>query len=106
MNIDFHTHVKLSKSSQFMPAYFEDMINEAKEAGLTAICMTEHFNTSNFIDIYDCLNTRYPYQGNYFNVHGLKFFYRHGSRCQRNRPYLNYCSPRRDCRNAQSVECF
>lgn len=74
MKIDFHTHVKLSKSSQFMPAYFEDMVYGAKEAGLTAICMTEHFNTTNYFDIYDYLDSHYDYQGHYYDVHGLKVF--------------------------------
>lgn len=74
MKIDFHTHVKISKSSQFMVPYFEDMILEAKEAGLTAICMTEHFNTLRFFDIYDYLDSHYTYKHHYYNVQGLKVF--------------------------------
>lgn len=74
MKIDFHTHVKISKSSQFMIQYFEDMMDEAKEAGLTAICMTEHFNTLRFFDIYDYLDGQYAYENHYYNVRGLKVF--------------------------------
>lgn len=74
MKIDFHTHVKISKTSQFMVQYFEDMIVEAIEAGLTAICMTEHFNTLRFFDIYDYLDAHYTYENHYYNVHGLKVF--------------------------------
>ncbi len=74
MKIDFHTHVKISKSSQFSSPYFEDMVDEAKEAGLTAICMTEHFNTLRFFDIYNYLDGRYPYENHYYNVRGLKVF--------------------------------
>lgn len=74
MKIDFHTHVKISKTSQFMPQYFEDMILEAKETELTAICMTEHFNTKRFFDIYDYLDAHYDYENHYYKVHGLKIF--------------------------------
>lgn len=74
MKIDFHTHVKIAKTSQFMVQYFEDMVVEAKEAGLTAICMTEHFNTLRFFDIYDYLDANYTYEHHYYDVHGLKVF--------------------------------
>lgn len=74
MKIDFHTHVKISKTSQFMVQYFEGMIEEAKEAGLTAICMTEHFNTLRFFDIYDYLDSHYSYVHHYYDIHGLKVF--------------------------------
>ena len=74
LKIDFHTHVKISKGSQFMIPYFEEMVDEAKQTGLTAICMTEHFNTLRFFDIYDYLDRKYAYQDHYYNVRGLKIF--------------------------------
>ncbi len=74
LKIDFHTHVKISKGSQFMIPYFEEMVNEAKETGLSAICMTEHFNTLRFFDIYDYLDSEYAYQDYYYDVRGLKIF--------------------------------
>lgn len=74
MKIDFHTHVKISKTSQFMIPYFEDMVEEAKEAGLTAICMTEHFNTLRFFDMYDYLDSHYSYVNHHYDVRGLKIF--------------------------------
>lgn len=57
-----------------MPQYFEDMMEEAKAAGLTALCMTEHFNTLRFFDIYDYLDEHYTYENDYYNVDGLKVF--------------------------------
>lgn len=74
MKIDFHTHVKIAKASQFMPQYFEDMVLEAKKIGLTALCMTEHFNTLRFFDIYEYLDKHYLYKNHYYDVHGLKVF--------------------------------
>lgn len=74
MNIDFHTHVKVAKISRFMPEYFEDMMKEAKSAGLTALCMTEHFNTFQSMDTYDYLKEHYSYQSEYYDVNGLKVF--------------------------------
>lgn len=74
MNIDFHTHIKIAKISRFMPVYFEDMIEEAKEAGLTALCMTEHFNTFQSMDTYNYLEENYTYQNDFYDVKGLKVF--------------------------------
>ncbi|UFT99624.1 PHP domain-containing protein [Radiobacillus kanasensis] len=74
MNIDFHSHVKISKKSTFMPDYFKEMMKEAKDNGLTALAMTEHFNTSRFTDIYDYLEETYTYEHGYYDINGLKLF--------------------------------
>ncbi len=74
MYIDFHTHVKLSKKTKFMPDYFAEMMREAKESGLTAIAMTEHFNTLRYTEIYDYLDAHYSYEEDYYNIDGLKLF--------------------------------
>ena len=74
MKIDFHTHVKISKKSAFMPDYFKEMMEEAKASGLTAISMTEHFNTLRFLDIYKFLDQHYEYQDDYYDIDGLKLF--------------------------------
>ena len=74
MRIDFHSHVKISKKTDFMPEYFQEMMKEAKMADLTAICMTEHFNTKRFFDIYDYLDQQYSYEKGYYNIDGLKLF--------------------------------
>lgn len=74
MRIDFHSHVKISKKSAFMPAYFEEMMKEAKESGLEALAMTEHFNTDRFHDIYDYLAANHEYEHGYYLIDGLKLF--------------------------------
>ncbi|WP_046175969.1 PHP domain-containing protein [Domibacillus indicus] len=74
MNMDFHTHVKIAKKSDFMPEYFEEMVGEAKEAGLDAIALTEHFNTLNFSDVYAYLDHHFPYIDDYYSVDGLRVF--------------------------------
>ncbi|WP_208559707.1 PHP domain-containing protein [Marinilactibacillus kalidii] len=74
MRIDFHTHIKIAKVSRFMPTYFEDMVDEAKAAGLTAICITEHFNTFQSMDTYDYLKENYAYHKHFYDVRGLKVF--------------------------------
>ncbi|MRN56755.1 PHP domain-containing protein [Paenibacillus monticola] len=74
MNIDLHTHGKLSKKSAFSPDYFREMMLEAKANGLQALALTEHFNTSNFFDMYATLDSMYPYNGHYYDVDGLKLF--------------------------------
>ncbi|WP_058308351.1 PHP domain-containing protein [Gracilibacillus massiliensis] len=74
MIIDFHSHVKISKKSMFMPAYFKEMMEEAKSNGLTALALTEHFNTTRFFDIYHFLDENYSYTEGFYNIEGLKLF--------------------------------
>ncbi|WP_445506664.1 PHP domain-containing protein [Niallia sp. 03190] len=74
MRIDFHSHVKISKKSNFMPEYFKEMMKEAKASGLTALALTEHFNTKRFTDIYDYLEQHYTYKNGYYDIEGFKLF--------------------------------
>ncbi|MDQ0230847.1 PHP domain-containing protein [Metabacillus malikii] len=74
MYIDFHTHVKLSKKADFMPEYFREMIQEAQDNGLTAMAMTEHFNTRMFTDIYDYLDNNYSYVEDFYDIDGFRLF--------------------------------
>lgn len=52
MKIDFHTHGKLAKKLPFSKEYTEWLFCEAQKSGLDALCLTEHFNTIGFGDIY------------------------------------------------------
>lgn len=74
MKIDLHTHAKLSKASDFSVTYYEEMIREAKENGLNALALTEHFNTSNFYEVYEQLDRMFPYNGEYYDADGLTIF--------------------------------
>ena len=44
MKIDFHTHTKLAKKMPFSEKYTVGILNQAAQAGLDAICLTEHYN--------------------------------------------------------------
>lgn len=74
LNIDFHTHVKLAKRVDFDLSFFYEMVLNAKDAGLTAFAMTEHFNTKHFYDLYGQLDRQFDYKGHYFDVDGFKVF--------------------------------
>ena len=74
MIMDFHTHIKVSKRSPFMPSYFQEMIAEAKAAGLQAVALTEHFNTDRFMDVYNYLDEHYPYKHGYYEVDDFRVF--------------------------------
>ncbi|GAB2545707.1 PHP domain-containing protein [Gracilibacillus alcaliphilus] len=74
MKMDFHTHANLTKNVDFKVEEFIDKINEARESGLDAIALTEHFNTKNFKDIYKQLHAHFPYKGDYYDVDGFKVF--------------------------------
>lgn len=52
MFIDFHTHGKLAKKLPFSTEYADWLLREAHIAGLDAICLTEHFNTIQFDELY------------------------------------------------------
>ena len=55
MFIDFHTHGKLAKKLPFSTEYTDWLMSEAGRAGLDAICLTEHFNTLQFDELYGYL---------------------------------------------------
>lgn len=74
MKIDFHTHANLTKNIDFTTEEFIEKIGEARESGLDAIALTEHFNTDNFKDIYEQLDANFPYQGDYYDIDGFKVF--------------------------------
>ncbi|MBN2981517.1 PHP-associated domain-containing protein [Cohnella algarum] len=74
MRIDLHTHAKLSKASDFSPAYYDEMLREAKANGLDALALTEHFNTRHFFDVYDQLDRLFPYNGEHYEAGSLKIF--------------------------------
>lgn len=52
MKIDFHTHGKLAKKLPFSGEYTDWLFREAQKSGLDALCLTEHFNTLGFREIY------------------------------------------------------
>lgn len=74
MIMDFHTHVKLSKKTSFNLSFFQEIVLNAKEAGLDAIAMTEHFNTDNYQEIFEVLDAHYPYTNDHYTVDGLYIF--------------------------------
>lgn len=74
MKIDFHTHGKLAKKLPFSPVYTEWLLNQAKNSGLDAICMTEHFNTLGFEKIYEFIADTYEKDGDSFLANGIRVF--------------------------------
>ncbi len=74
MIIDFHTHGKLAKRVDFDLEFFKEVIANAKESGLTALALTEHFNTKNFYEIYETLDEHFEYKHDYYDVNGFKVF--------------------------------
>ena len=64
MYIDFHTHGKLAKRASFLYRVYRDwLFGEAKGAGLDALCLTEHFNTLGFDQVYEYLLDKYDRDG-------------------------------------------
>lgn len=74
MKIDFHTHGKLAKKLPYSFRYTQWLFEEARGIGLDAICLTEHFNTLQFKQMYEDLNQRYPKVGDTWFADGLTVF--------------------------------
>jgi len=74
MKIDFHTHGKISKKVSFSLDYFMEMVNSARDNGVDAFALTEHFNTHQFSDVYDTLDKEFSYVDDYYEIDGVKVF--------------------------------
>ncbi len=74
MYLDFHTHGKLAKYLPFSTEYTDWLLKEAKDAGLDAICLTEHFNTQQFDVLYSYIASKGTRQGDAYVFDGLKVF--------------------------------
>jgi hypothetical protein len=75
LKLDFHTHGKLAKKLPFSTAYTDWLFDEAKNAGLDAICLTEHFNTLQFDELYRYLLNKCKREGDTLVLeNGLRIF--------------------------------
>ena len=74
MKIDFHTHAKLAKKLPFSADYTDWLFAEASKVGLEAICLTEHFNTLGFDEVYGYIREQYDRDGDSYYKDGLKIF--------------------------------
>ena len=75
MRLDFHTHGKLAKKLPFSTAYTDWLFGEAKDAGLSALCLTEHFNTLQFDELYAYLAGKSRREGDTLVLpNGLRVF--------------------------------
>lgn len=74
MQIDFHTHANLSKKITSSLEEFKEKIREARASGLNALAITEHFNATNIIELYETLQEEFPYKEDYYEIEGVKVF--------------------------------
>lgn len=75
MKLDFHTHGKLAKRLPFSTQYTDWLFGEAKAAGLDALCLTEHFNTLQFDELYGYLLHKSKREGDTLLLeNGLRIF--------------------------------
>lgn len=74
MRIDFHTHGKLAKKLPFSSQYTDWLFSEARRMGLDALCLTEHFNTLGFDEVYEYISEHYKRDGDSFICEGLRIF--------------------------------
>ena len=75
MKLDFHTHGKLAKRLPFSTVYTDWLFGEAKNAGLDSLCLTEHFNTLQFDELYGYLAARSTREGDALVLeNGLRVF--------------------------------
>ncbi len=75
MQLDFHTHGKLAKKLPLSTAYTDWLFGEARRAGLDALCLTEHFNTLQFDELYGYLASASRREGDCLVLeNGLRIF--------------------------------
>ena len=74
MKLDFHTHGKLAKQLPFSTEYTHWLFSEAKKSGLDAICLTEHFNTLQFQEVYRYIAGHAEREGDSLIFEGLRIF--------------------------------
>lgn len=74
MRIDMHTHGKLAKYLPFSPDYTTWLLRAARQEGLDALCLTEHFNTLGFAELYQEIARRADRDGDAFTLEGVRIF--------------------------------
>lgn len=74
MWIDFHVHGILTKKSDFEIDYFIKEVEFAKEAGLNAFVMSEHFNTKDYYRMYNEMEENFEYIDDYYLINNFKVF--------------------------------
>lgn len=74
MYLDFHTHGKLAKKLPFSKDYTHWLFSEARHAGLDALCLTEHFNTLGFEEVYQYIADHAQADGDTLLFEGLRIF--------------------------------
>ena len=74
MYIDFHTHGKLAKYLPFSTAYTHSLFREARLSGLDAVCLTEHFNTEQFDELYRYIKSNSERDGDSLIFENLRIF--------------------------------
>lgn len=74
MNIDFHVHGLLSKKSKFDEELFLQSIENAKENGLNAFVLCEHFNAKDIYSIQSYLRENYEYEYDRYMVNDFSVF--------------------------------
>lgn len=74
MYIDFHTHGKLAKYLPFSEEYTHWLFSEARQAGLDALCLTEHFNTMGFAELYRYIQQNSEREGDSLIFDDLRIF--------------------------------
>ena len=72
MKTDFHTHGKLAKKLPFSREYTHWLFAEAKMRGLDSLCLTEHFNTIQFAEVYQYIKEQSDCDGDTLIFDGLR----------------------------------
>lgn len=74
MTIDFHTHAKLANALPYSQEYMEYILRSAKQSGLDAICLTEHYYSRELDSVYRYIQDSLEKTGDCYLFDGLKIF--------------------------------
>ncbi len=74
MWIDFHVHGKLTKAIDFNLEFFIKQVAYAKDSGLDAFVLSEHFNTRDYYKMYCDIEKNFDYIDGHYLINGFKVF--------------------------------
>jgi histidinol phosphatase-like PHP family hydrolase len=74
LKVDFHFHASLTKNIPFDHDFFSQTVARAREQGMFAITVTDHFDSNQYANIFPALDERYEYNGHYYLIEDVRFY--------------------------------
>ncbi|MGF1665814.1 MAG: PHP-associated domain-containing protein [Acidimicrobiia bacterium] len=74
MRFDTHAHALLTRKASFDLEVFHDYIGHARQSGLDAMALTEHFNGPDWYRMMSMIDSAHTTVGDHWEIEGVKVF--------------------------------